>query len=184
MSARDGGFIIYPSGFAVHCPDTSGISTEENDSVVAALYTGVIDGGLDATLPDNFMNILNAGVRLLGSGVRWASIQRHNPNISRLQAEFVQDTLNYIQTGRRRMYPHTWLSLLDEPNKAHYKPIVLGGVPVHQQLAVPEEFTKGVPSQIIARWLAHEGGAVDMICALNIMFGGVPYVRGVPAPTL
>lgn len=184
MSELDGGYAIYPSGFAAFVEGTPGSSSAENDPAVAALYVGMIDGQLDVKHTDTFMAVLEVAKRLLGKGHRWATTQRYNPNITKQQADFIEDTLNYIQTGRRGYYPQTWLSLIDEPNKAPLKTIVLGGGVVHRQIVVPEALTKGNPASLIARWLSHDGGVSDMICALNIMYGGVPYVRGGTAPTL
>lgn len=184
MNVAEGGYAIYPSGFATFSVEATGTTAVESDVETATLYVGMIDGHIPAFGPDHFVRVMKLATRMLGGGSRWLQIQRYNKNLEKVQVDFIVDTINYIQTGRRSMYPQGWLSLCDEPNRDPIKSIVMGGAAANPQIVVPEAMAKCEPSQIVARWISHDGGLSDMICALNIMFGGIPYIRGTTAPTL
>jgi hypothetical protein len=121
----------------------------------------------------HFESVLRNALALLGTGPDWIILQGMNPNLSRYQVDFMVDTINYIATGKRRMYMATWRELnADANNNGSVKPIVLGARIVNPDIKVPADWLKAHPAEIISRWIAHEGGLVDLIESLNLMFGG------------
>jgi hypothetical protein len=43
---------------------------------------------------------------------------------------------------------------------------------VNPEIKVPAEWLKAHPAEIISRWISREGGLVDLIESLHLMFGG------------
>lgn len=108
--------------------------------------------------------------RLFSGNFNWFIKQDSNAQVTGYAYEFLQDTLRYIATGRRRMDIHTWPGLLsDEP---------LGGVQLIEnrhdirgmfhtlQLATSAE-------AMIQKWMSHKGGFDDMMYTLHLLFGTV-----------
>lgn len=180
-----GGYVVYPRGFARYDEEAAGTVPGDHNDVIGRLYVEHIEGTSKLGPADLVVKMLDLAGHFLGLGSRWIITQRENPNLSAAQVEFVEDTINYIVSGKRRMYIGTWLSLTDEPMTGQIKPMVAGGGRVaNPSIVVPPELSSGEPGLVIARWLSQDQGLSDMICALNLMFGGVPYIRGITAPTL
>lgn len=185
MNANQGGYLVYPSGFARRDTSFSGVRAEQPDEGISVHYLGLIQGTLPLNGREAFMANLDEAIRLLGNGTEWIVTQRHNPNLTKKQVQFVIDTVNYIRTGKRSMYPETWLALLERNEPLKIQSINPGSATAaNPEIVVPSDLFGKEPSAVIARWISHDGGLSDMISALNIMFGGVPYVRGEPGPTL
>lgn len=171
MNAR--GFDVYSSGFARLNPDQAGTGYKEPDTMTVTHYDGMVKGMLSIVDAKHFDSVMRNALALLGTGPDWITIQAMNPNLSRYQVDFVVDTINYIATGKRKYLPVTWRELsADANNNGAVKPIVLGGRAVNPDIRVPQEWLRAHPAEIISRWISHEGGLVDLIESLHMMFGG------------
>lgn len=166
------GFDVYPTGFARLNTEHVGTGYKEPDSMACAHYLGMLNGSASIMDPKHFESILRNAMALLGSGPDWISIQSMNPNLNRYKVDFMADTVNYIAHGKRRMYLATWRELCDERNDGAVKPIVLSSRIVNPEIKVPAEWLKAHPTEIISQWIARDGGVVDLIESLHLMFGG------------
>lgn len=170
---NDRGFDVYSSGFARLNPLQAGTGYKEPDTMAVSHYDGMVKGVMSVTDAKHFESVMRNALTLLGAGPDWITIQAMNSNLSKPQVEFLVDTVNYIVTGKRRYYMATWRELCaDLNNNGAVKPIVLGGKVVNPTIRVPAEWLKGHPAEIISRWIAREGGVVDLIESLQLMFGG------------
>jgi hypothetical protein len=170
---NDRGFDVYSSGFARLSPLQAGTGYREPDTMAVTHYDGMVKGQLNVVDAKHFDSVMRNALALLGTGPDWIMVQAMNPNLSKYQVDFMVDTINYIVTGKRRYYLATWRELNAEANNnGSVKPIVMGGRTVNPEIKVPPELLKGHPTEIISRWIAREGGVVDLIESLHLMFGG------------
>lgn len=82
---------------------------------------------------------------------------------SDLHYRFMCDTIEYIQTGKRSMSIHTWQQLLVSPNGSLTKK-------VHTKTAysMKSDCYRNIS---VMQWLSHEGGLLDLVISLYIIFG-------------
>lgn len=101
----------------------------------------------------------------------WVNAQFKGPATGELHAEFIEDTLIYIKTGKRRMHPHTWASLLQLSDI---------GTNVQDMAGVKgffeDPYNRGKIKaysvvDIIQMWCGHEGGFEDLAHTLHVLFG-------------
>lgn len=165
------GFDVFDTGFARLNPAQAGTGYREPDSMACAHHLNMLNGRLSLAKADDFESVLRNALALLGTGTDWIVIQSMNPNLDRYKVGFVADTVNYIATGNRRMYMATWRELCGSRNEGGVKPILLGSRIVNPEIKVPSAWLRGHPAEIMARWIAHDGGLVDLIESLYLMFG-------------
>lgn len=166
------GFDVYDTGFARINKDQVGSASQDPDSMACAHYLGMVHGGTNLADSAHFESIMRNALALLGHGPDWIVIQAMNPNLDKYKVDFMVDTVDYIATGKRRMYLATWRELCSQRNDGSIKPILLGQRVVNPKIRVPAEWLRAHPTEIISRWLSHDGGLVDMIESLYLMFGG------------
>lgn len=170
---NDRGFDVYSSGFARLNPQQAGTGFKEPDTMTVSHFDGMLKGVVSLTDAKHFDSVMRNALALIGMGPDWILIQQMNPNLSKYQVDFMVDTINYIATGKRKYYLATWRELAaDANNNGSVKPIVLGARIVNPEIKVPAEWLKAHPAEIISRWIAREGGLVDLIESLHLMFGG------------
>lgn len=117
--------------------------------------------------------VLSTALKAFGtrSFFEWCQMQEKSPYLTDLHVRFLNDTLNFIQTGVREMSIRNW-ALLVHPT------------PTPHKAAVKYEYGKffgvGQPSivsrssllrDIIPTWVARPGGYADLLQTLNIIFG-------------
>jgi hypothetical protein len=166
------GFDVYSTGFARLNPLQVGTGYKEPDSMACAHYKGLLNGTVTTVDAKHFESILRNALALLGTGPDWIILQTMNPNLDKWKVGFMVDTVNYIATGKRRQYQATWRELCGERNDGAVKPIVLGDRIVNTDIKVPAEWLKAHPTEIISRWIAYDGGLVDLIESIHLMYGG------------
>lgn len=166
------GYSVYPSGFARVSPEHVGTVYKEPDSMACAHYLGMVGGSVSILDHRHFESVLRNALALLGTGPDWITLQSMNPNLNKYKVGFIADTVNYIAVGKRRMYLATWRELCEERNDGVVKPIVMNSRVVNPEIKVPAEWLKAHPTEIISKWIAHDGGLVDLIESMYLMFGG------------
>jgi len=103
----------------------------------------------------------------------WTMAQFAGPSTGEMHAEFLEDTLAFIMTGKRKMQLVNWLPLLTLSD-------------LNTNVTIPTEEIKAffVDPQsnrarnvklidVLQRWCSHEGGFEDMIQTLHILFGDI-----------
>lgn len=80
--------------------------------------------------------------------------------------EFLEDTINFIHTGKREMSVDNWKPLL-ETSEALHKAGQLYRVK-RERFSYPVAYPM---SECLSRWCAHHNGLQDMVCTLDILFG-------------
>jgi hypothetical protein len=104
---------------------------------------------------------------------QWVYTQFEGPSTGELHAEFVEDTLKFILTGKRKMTVTNWESLLTLSD-------ITTNVTAHSK-QINEFFTNPDTKQtinlkltdVLIRWCSHEGGFEDLVQTLHVLFGDI-----------
>ena len=129
-------------------------------------HTLVGVNGLKVTSPKIILEIIKRAGKLFGSPSfsKFLVLNKsRNSFRSRLHFEFLEDTAEFIRTGKRRMSIRMWMSLLcvgsSKIDKKHKEETVYS-----MKLGKPSELT-------LANWVKREEGLVDLIYTMYIIFG-------------
>lgn len=104
----------------------------------------------------------------------WMLAQYKNPAAGQLHGKFLEDTIHFLQTGRRDMALETWASLItitDEGNRVGKAP---ESIIKYFDLDSPSNLRSTDNSMLvntIQSWCSKEGGLEDLIGTLHILFG-------------
>ena len=116
--------------------------------------------------------VIQRCAKLFGNFRSWLVMQvAENDNIYELNLDFLQDTVQFIRTGRRSMSVFNWHELLLE--YPHPKPgVACGDRLVDLRLLDDKEF-----DNFIGLWCSKKGGFEDMLCTAHVLFGAAkkPY---------
>lgn len=103
----------------------------------------------------------------------WYAAQFNSPSFGATHRDFLDDTLHFLCTGKRRMAVQNWNLILDEDERR------LTDTTVSEQ--AQRFFCKRTLSEIrsvhepideiVGRWMRHQGGFADMLTTGHILFG-------------
>lgn len=130
----------------------------EGDSEVNQLFEELTENKVVNNWAFQERVILSA-FRLFGNAWDWVNTQLNDPEIYGYGVEFIEDTLTYIETGRRQLSPMTWLTLLNEGDTA-------GKVYSGKSKQV-----NGTAETLIKRWCQKPDGVNDLALTLYVLFG-------------
>lgn len=137
----------------------------DGDPEFMALFLAYANRTLDTTTWTFRKRLLGeVAPRLFGESFgQWVEDQSRNANVAGYNLDFLKDTLEYIQTGQRRMNPLSWLELvteLDEIATVHSGQM-LGGL------------GKGLRSttMTLQQWCRHPSGFEDLMLSMYLFFG-------------
>lgn len=108
---------------------------------------------------------------LFNGNYNWFIRQDNNAYITEHNYAFLQDTVRFIATGRRRLSIHTWPMLLTaEP---------ASGLQLIEDRRVISELFKDLGlstnnNNVLQKWLSQENGFDDLMYTLNMLFGSIP----------
>ncbi len=121
--------------------------------------------------------VLKAALGAFGtkSFIDWCRLQEESPYLTDLHRRFLNDTFEFIKTGKRSMVPNTWSAIVkpritgavDDATGYYYKEYFR----LNQASLLRRPF--GVSDTIVA-WTGQPGGFEDMIATLHILFGDLP----------
>lgn len=156
---------IYPRQFCSRINEGDSLIFSKGDVTVETLWSFLKDRTITVDSWSYERRVLDTALRLFGDFDQWLADNRANPRVIGYSAGFIDDTVNYINTGLRQMSPLTWLELLHEGDDA---PSVTSThfTPSHLSVQVGESTV-----QILQRWCAHPNGFEDLISTLHVLFG-------------
>jgi hypothetical protein len=102
----------------------------------------------------------------------WVLIQINGPSTGDLHLRFLQDTFEFIETGKRSMSLHSWTALLsmsdithnDTSNEGQFNWFFVTGDKRPKNMSVID---------VIQRWCGQPNGFADLIQTLHVLFGEV-----------
>lgn len=104
----------------------------------------------------------------------WFALQQVNPNLTDMHRRFLNDTLNFISTGKRAM------NLLQWPHLIEVRPLTGGdatpALKSDEFFGVRERLENRTDSKltaIVPRWVSWPGGFEDLLGTMHVLFGDV-----------
>jgi len=156
---------VYPRHFVTRNNTGDGVILSKGDVTVETLMALLHDPKVRSDSWGFERRVLDSALRLFGDFDQWLADNRANPRVVGFAIGFLNDTLQFIETGERQMSPLNWYELLHEGDD----------VPA----ADPYQFTPSHLAsktgestiQVLQRWCAHPNGFEDLISTLHVLFG-------------
>lgn len=101
----------------------------------------------------------------------WVLINRAGPSTGEMHMEFIADTLNFIQNGKRDLTLHNWIGMLSNSDITHN---TTKDFNFTEFFVGPDKVARNINLvDVIQRWCAQEDGFLDMAVTLHVLFGEV-----------
>lgn len=101
----------------------------------------------------------------------WVSANYRGPATGELHADFIEDCLVFIRTGKRRMQCHVWASILQlsdiGSNVTNMDSIKAFFIDPNNKSVIKSYSIV----DIVQMWCSHEGGIEDLAQSLHVLFG-------------
>lgn len=200
--AQSAGFILYPRGFlgaqlkptikkhispfssevkrlqpsvSLFHSQKSGDDLKVNEDV-EALYAHMISR---VTTLDDFEfreSLLKAALTAFGTQQFdfWYSQQQYIPAAGNLHREFLEDTLQFIETGTRAMHVQTWNDLINSNDTGHRQTVLSEKAMEFFGISsngIRREPRNGSLIDVLITWTSQPGGFMDLLYTLHILFG-------------
>lgn len=166
-SAND---IRYPRCFIRRLNHPNPITVVDGDVTVDDLYKIYLSGRVNHQGWRFRKEVINAAARLFRNFPFFINLQRDNPHLYGYNYDFLQDTVNYIATGKRRLSIQAWKELMSEhmPPSGDYKTRTVFVV-------VPEAkyLLNSSTGDVISKWCQNQNGIEDLLLTMVILFGRV-----------
>jgi hypothetical protein len=104
--------------------------------------------------------------------LEWVMIQQNGPSTGDMHMEFLRNTLEFIQTGKRAVGLHAWTTMLSTMDITHNQTKDDGSFTWF--FVDDNKSARNVALiDVIQRWCSHPNGFADMIQTLHVLFGEV-----------
>lgn len=104
--------------------------------------------------------------------LEWLLIQQSGPSTGDLHMEFLKDTLQFIETGKRGLGLHAWTSMLTMSDITHNQTKDDGAFSWF--FLTPEGKQKNIlVLDVVQRWCSQRNGFADLAQTLHVLFGEV-----------
>lgn len=147
-----------------------------SNKTVETLWKQLSDGVAFVNSPEIREKIITNALGAFGSEsfYEWVMLQNANPSMTDMHRRFLNDTLNYIETGNRAMSINSWTNVIEvrdvTSKDAHpalnYDKFFGTTMPLHHR-----RFSTMI--DVIVAWLSHENGFEDLCGSLHIFFGDI-----------
>ncbi len=157
--------IIHPRGYTRQVSAGTGIVRSTGDAEVNQIYDELIQRQSNMESWDFRKRAMLLGVRVFNEFFRWAMDQQNNSAIQSYNYDFLVDTLNFINTGKRQLTTVNWLYLVSEesyPNR---------GANMVRQHPLPLGMFNNKSEEVVSKWVGQPDGLEDMITSMFVLFG-------------
>jgi hypothetical protein len=157
-------FKTYPRCYTTRLITAKDNEYSKGDHELAVVYDLYINRKVDTDSWEFRKQVLAVALRLLANFKQWVNDQSVNANVMGYNLEFLKDTLNYIQTGNRRIGVLQWLELTTEVDQ-------IASVNPNQKLSRVDYPGFLTTPHAIQKWCSWPNGFEDLLLTLNVLFG-------------
>lgn len=138
-----------------------------------SIYESVMQRTTNQIPMDTVNEIVKLAIYLFGGKqfYQLMDYQHDNGNFQGDKRRFAIDTLKFIQTGQRDMSITTWVRYLSVQDVGYLSEL-RGLIKEPSIIDAVKEFSAGVTNPYTA-WLKHDGGVMDMLYSMFILFGQI-----------
>ncbi len=156
---------VYPRLYTSRRDIGGSVLVSKGDATVETLYGFLVNRSVNVGSWEFQKRVLEAALRLFGNFDEWLRDQRDNPRVVGFNADFITDTLNFIQTGERQMAVQNWLELVSEGDDTVHS------VSPTKYLAARRSGSDQTTVRVLKDWCSQPNGLEDLLCSLNVFFG-------------
>jgi len=149
-----------------------------SNKMIDKLYAAYINRSGDTTSIEYREKVLKCALMAFGTMQfdLWYAKQFVSPSVGDTHHRFLDDTLRFIETGKRDMYLDTWRALIRYNDIPDARPPLTPfaadffgiSTPGYNRVAKPADLIS-----IIQRWTSQPNGFEDLLCTLHILFGAL-----------
>lgn len=173
---------LYPRGFLGEQTQGGPASTPSGklrpvgNRAVDKLYGQYINRAVLTTAVEFRRQVLATALHAFGTRnfEVWFSSQRQSPKVGRTHLDFLEDTIQFIWSGRRNMDVNTWLAILEAEDvgdrSGAYSELVNEFFGIRSYGLERVERNRDMVD-VIQGWCSQSGGIEDMLCTLHVLFG-------------
>lgn len=158
---------------------TPQVNSVDANFIVEALYGKWINREPDTTSFEFRKKVWIAALDAFGTSnfYEWFAAQHASPSFGDLHKRFLEDTLFFLQNGRRQMDLTTWTSLItindsgerfSEPSAAVKEFFGIADADHQWRRSENRQLT-----EVIQKWLSHARGFDDLVGSLHLLFGNL-----------
>lgn len=160
---------LTPQGFRIPLYDNKRLGDGPDELVVSSCAKLASDRTGETHTWNFQRKIINRGLDLFGDFREFLKAQDSNPSLTAHQRAFLEDTIQFICTGRRSMTLELRATCLamesDERAPERFSPS-RSTRPLYELYSLPSE-------DYMYHWIGHARGFTDMVCTLNVIFGDI-----------
>lgn len=140
----------------------SGVVVSQGDASIDTLYDLYMGRTVNTSSWAFRRQVLTQALRIFGNFQEWLEHQRANPSVAGRNRDFLEDTIQFIQTGKRQMEIMNWLDLMDEITPTDRPKMV------HGPMAL---LSSANTVQVLQTWCSRTNGIEDLVQTLYVLFG-------------
>lgn len=163
-----------PVGFRSPLYEGGKTEPEPDDLITTAWEKLTTDPKGEANSWEFRRKVINRAMDLFRFFPEWLQAQEENPKLTPHMRAFLEDTLSFINTGRRRMAivsrAYCLQAELELPNKPKYR----------RGRSTPKlKMMLNIDGKdYMYHWLKHDNGFEDLLATVNVIFGEISHVAG------
>lgn len=143
---------------------------------IETLYVQYIKRNVSMESADFRKNVLIVALGAFGTKNfdHWVISQQQSPVFGDLHNQFIDDTLQFIETGRRQLSIENWDALIGENDRGER---LIGYSDVAKEFfGITADGYSRFPrnraiTDVIQLWVSKPGGFGDMLCTMHVLFG-------------
>lgn len=159
--------IVYPRLYTSRHSEGAAVVVSQGDESIELLHKLLVDATTNSRSWPFYRSVLSNALRLFGDFKEWTQEQLSNPNIVGYNRQFIVDTLNFIETGKRELSVQSWLDLVNEGGAGHHAHAIPQRLLDNKPLSNASETSL----QLLQDWVAKPNGFEDMLITLHLLFG-------------
>jgi len=162
---------FYPRGFSSSQRDGKvdvSYNRVDGDPIVSRVFVRYMDNISERSWTDK-SDLFKSAYQLIGPNLaEWLAIQLQNEYLDDNAVRYLNDSLLFLQTGRRSIDNLTWFSVLsNNPNQ---------GRPEHRKVTIEVKSLKSIyelEAQWLQLWLSWPNGLTDFTGFMYLVFGEI-----------
>lgn len=160
---------LYPRGFFIK-DNSNMVTMDKGHQDIDRMIDYMFSGKVNSQGFSYYKEVFPIAMTFFGDVVGFLCTQKLNPFLYGYNYEFLLDTINFIQTGNRKVSIHNWKPLLAEWVQPITNPKNRVDTTTLDNI-IKLLNGKDAGAEFIAQWCSHPQGFEDMVMTMWLMFG-------------
>lgn len=159
--------IVYPRLYTSRLSEGAGVQVSSGDESIEILFQALMDHTTNTNSWPFHRSVLTNALRLFGDLRTWLIEQQANPNLVGYNRQFLNDTINFITTGKRELSVQTWYDLVSEGGVGHHAHAIPQRLVDNKRVLESSESSL----ELLQAWVSQPNGLEDLLNTLHLLFG-------------